>query len=149
VQLALKHPELFASAGFGALYRPSWLPHNPLADSLLAQDGASHAKLRVLVSRAFTPRSLARIEPRIRVIAGQCAEQLCDRVEAEFIAEFAVVFPARVIAEIGIGSTTLPPSRPSHRRRRSPSASAAPSSRSRVTFERSWAPGAARPVTTW
>jgi cytochrome P450 len=100
VQLALKHPELFASAGFGALYRPSWLPHNPLADSLLAQDGASHAKLRVLVSRAFTPRSLARIEPRIRVIAGQCAEQLCDRVEAEFIAEFAVVFPARVIAEI-------------------------------------------------
>jgi cytochrome P450 len=100
VQHALKHPELFSSSGFEALYRPSWLPHNPLADSLLARDGESHAKLRALVSRAFTPRSLARLEPRIREIAAECVEHLHTRGEADFIADFAVVYPARVIAEV-------------------------------------------------
>lgn len=100
VQFALKHPELFSSAGFEALYKPTWLPHNPLADSLITKDGDAHAKLRALVSRAFTARSIARLEPRVRAIAAESTERLKTLGEADFIAEFAALFPARVIAEI-------------------------------------------------
>jgi len=100
VQYALKHPELFSSAGFEALYKPAWLPHNPLADSLLTREGESHAKLRALVSRAFTPRSLARIEPRIEAIARELVARLPADTEIDFIDELAVPFPARVIAEV-------------------------------------------------
>lgn len=97
---ALKHPELFSSAGFGALYQPSWLPPNPLADSLFTKDGPDHAKLRGLVSRAFSPKNIQMIEPRIRQIAHECASDLLTGDSCDFIERFAVPFPARVIAEI-------------------------------------------------
>jgi len=100
VQHALQHPELFSSTGFEMLYRPPWLPHNPLASSLFTMDGQSHSKLRALVSRAFTPRNLGRLQPRIREIASECAKRLVGRGEVDFITEFAVPFPARVIAEV-------------------------------------------------
>lgn len=100
VLFALKHPELFSSAGFEALYKPSWLPHNPLADSLFTKDGHGHARLRALVQRAFSPRSTARLEPRIRAIAAECAEDLRGCAECDYVERFAVAFPARVIAEL-------------------------------------------------
>lgn len=100
VQAALKQSERFSSAAFEALYKPPWLPHNPLGDSLITRDGAAHAKLRTLVSRAFTPRGIARLEPRIRELAIECAEQLRGHEKLDFIAEFACKFPAQVIAEL-------------------------------------------------
>lgn len=100
VQYALKHPELFSSSAFQAILRPSWLPYNPLADSLLVKDGPDHAKLRTLLSRAFTPKSVAQLEPRVVELAAELADLLLERDECDFISEFAVAFPARVIAEI-------------------------------------------------
>jgi cytochrome P450 len=97
---ALKHPEIFSSAGFEALYKPAWLPHNPLADSLFTMDGPAHTKLRALVARAFAPKSMARLEPRVRTIAAECAEALLGCEECDFVERFSVAFPARVIAEI-------------------------------------------------
>ncbi len=58
----LKNPEVFSSAGFEALLKPSWLPHNPVADSILTKDGPAHAKLRAVVSRVFAPRAVARLD---------------------------------------------------------------------------------------
>lgn len=76
VQFALKHPELFSSAGFEAMFKPPWLPHNPLGDSLLTREGSAHAKLRTLVSRAFTPRSLTRLQTRLEQLAAECVDGL-------------------------------------------------------------------------
>jgi cytochrome P450 len=100
VQYALKHPELFSSAGFQTMLRPAWLPYNPLGDSLLVKDGPDHTKLRALLSRAFTPRNIARLEPRIRELAAALTERLSTRDEFDFISEYAALFPAQVIAEI-------------------------------------------------
>ena len=71
VERVLKNPQVFSSAGFEALLEPSWLPHNPLADSMLAKDGPAHARLRAQVSRVFAPRAIARLEPRVRAIAAR------------------------------------------------------------------------------
>ena len=100
VEYVLKNPQVFSSSGFEALLKPAWLPHNPIGDSILVKDGAGHAKLRALLSRAFTPKSIARLEVRIREIAAALAGRLSTLGEADFVAEFCSPLPGRVIAEI-------------------------------------------------
>ena len=99
VERILKSPELFAQ-GFRAAWQPPWLPENPLASSILALDGAPHARLRAIVSRAFGPRVMSRLEPRVRAIAGELASGIAARGEAEVIAALAVPLPAFVIGDL-------------------------------------------------
>ena len=106
VEYVLKNPQLFSSAGFEALLKPAWLPHNPLGDSILTKDGPGHTKLRALLSHAFNPRAVARLEVRIREIAAELAERLNTLGDADVVAEFCSPLPGRVIAEIlGIDAT--------------------------------------------
>ena len=100
VVFVLKHPELFSSHGFRAAWEPEWLGYNPVARSILAMDGAPHAKLRALVTRAIGARALLRLEPRIRELAGWLAEQAARAGEVEFISAFALPLPAFVIADL-------------------------------------------------
>lgn len=100
VEYVLKNPQVFSSSGFEALLKPAWLPHNPIGDSILAKDGAGHAKLRALLSRAFTPSAIARFEERIREIAANLGDRLSTLGEVDFVAEFCGPLPGRVIAEI-------------------------------------------------
>ncbi len=68
--------------------------------SMLDLDPPDHTRLRSLVSKAFTPRSVAALEPRIAEIV----EELLDRVEGEeqfdLIDSFAFPLPVIVIAEM-------------------------------------------------
>jgi hypothetical protein len=100
VEYVLKNPQIFSSAGFEALVKPAWLPHNPIGDSILTKDGIGHAKLRALLSSAFTPRAIARLEVRIRQFASELADRLNAFGEVDFVAEFCSPLPGRVIAEI-------------------------------------------------
>jgi cytochrome P450 len=100
VAFILKSPEVFSSRGFKAAWQPPWLEYNPLAESMLALDGPAHARLRALVTGAFGPRAIARLEPRIRALAGELADDLAARGEADFIAGFALPLPAFVIGEL-------------------------------------------------
>ncbi|HWU90211.1 MAG TPA: cytochrome P450 [Kofleriaceae bacterium] len=99
IEHVLKHPEVFAS-GFEPIFKPAWLGHNPLGDSLITKDGPAHAKLRALVSKAFTPRALARLEPRIRAVCIEVAEHLAQVREGDFIDELCARLPGLVIAEL-------------------------------------------------
>lgn len=99
VEYVLKHPKLFNS-GFESWFKPVWLPHNPLGDSLVTMEGPAHAKLRALVSRAFTSRALARLEPRIRAACIEVADHLAAVREGDFIDELCARLPSYVIAEI-------------------------------------------------
>ncbi|PRP93531.1 cytochrome P450 [Enhygromyxa salina] len=100
VQYVLRHPELFTSTAFEAILRPAWLPHSPVADSILAKDGPEHSKLRALVTKAFTPKSIAALGPRVTQLATEFAEAMRGRERLDFISAFATPFPASVIAEI-------------------------------------------------
>ena len=70
---------------------------------LLFMDPPRHTKLRAIISRAFTPRSIAALEPRIRELSRQLLDRIGDREEVELVAEYPAPLPAMVIAEmIGI-----------------------------------------------
>jgi len=70
--------------------------------SMLFLDDPEHKRLRNLVSRAFTPRSVAELRP----VVEQVATELLDAVEAEGVAEFDLIdrlaapLPAIAIARI-------------------------------------------------
>jgi cytochrome P450 len=106
VQLVLKNPQMFSSAGFRAAMVPPWLEQNPFAESLVVMDPPEHTKLRNLVNRAFGPRGIAWIEPRIQSLASELSARLSTHKEADFVAEFAIPLPSEVIGEIlGVDSS--------------------------------------------
>src|SRR5579884_2589576 len=46
-------------------------PHDPIQASMIATDPPRHQRLRSLVSKAFTPRAIAALEPRIAAITDE------------------------------------------------------------------------------
>lgn len=63
-------------------------------------DPPQHTKLRALISRAFTPRVIANLEPRIRQLSRELLEPAIERGEFDLAAEYAVPLPMKVIAEL-------------------------------------------------
>ena len=63
-------------------------------------DPPRHTKLRALISKAFTPRMVANLEPRIRELSRQLLDQMIERGEMDLAADFSVPLPMLVIAEM-------------------------------------------------
>jgi len=63
-------------------------------------DPPRHTKLCALISKAFTPRVVANLEPRIRELSRQLLDQTIERGEMDLAADFAVPLPMLVIAEM-------------------------------------------------
>ncbi|MCT9929759.1 cytochrome P450 [Planotetraspora sp. A-T 1434] len=59
-----------------------------------------HTRLRRLVSKAFTPRMVESLRPRVRKIATELAEGLAERGGGDLLAEVAEPLPVTVIAEM-------------------------------------------------
>ena len=68
--------------------------------SFLAMDPPRHDRLRALVSKGFTPRRVAELEPRIRAIAVETLDALAGRDHWDFIRDFAGKLPMDVISEM-------------------------------------------------
>jgi len=76
---------------------------------MIFTDPPRHGKLRALVSRAFTPRSIAALEPRVRRIVGELLDAVAGRPEVDVAAELAVPLPMRVIAAmLGVPAADQP-----------------------------------------
>jgi cytochrome P450 len=83
-----------------------WVPGflEPLERNMLDLDDPDHARLRALVSKAFTPRIIERLRGRIEALC----EELLDAMERErkreggtdLVAGYALPLPATVIAEL-------------------------------------------------
>lgn len=112
----LRQPRLFSSElGMGSLMRGEVSPRlaRPVTRNtdvdiatlriLIATDPPDHTMLRRLVSRGFTPRAIAALEPRIRRIADSCVDSLLaasEIGEADFVRHLAEPLPVLVIAEL-------------------------------------------------
>jgi cytochrome P450 len=71
--------------------------------SMLGTDGEEHARLRGLVNKAFTPRIVKRLEPRMREIARELVEEALTLGEVDLVQALTYPLPVTVIAEmIGI-----------------------------------------------
>jgi len=113
VTLAFRDFEAFSSTN-GVMIEPSvWGPDAWKFVSFVAMDPPRHTRMRSLVSRAFTPRRVAALEPRIREIAGKYLDVALDRGSFDFMADIAARLPMDVISElIGVPE----PERPEVRR---------------------------------
>jgi cytochrome P450 len=68
-------------------------------------DPPQHSKMRALISRAFTPKSIAALEPRIRDLSRKLLDNILTRDVVDIATEYSVPLPMTVIAEmIGIPS---------------------------------------------
>ncbi|SMD25335.1 cytochrome P450 [Kibdelosporangium aridum] len=63
------------------------------------KDPPEHTHMRGLVQKAFTPRSIERLRPRIRQLTRSLIPGLRDEPSADFLARFAFTLPLAVIAE--------------------------------------------------
>ena len=64
------------------------------------QEGEAHARLRRLVSQAFTPRSVERLRPVMREVAHELLDRFAAAGRCEFVAAFAAPYPVRVIGAL-------------------------------------------------
>jgi hypothetical protein len=67
---------------------------------MLLKDGTDHARLRGLVNKAFTPRVVAELRPRVQAIADELLDAAARRGELDAIADLGLPLPVIVIAEL-------------------------------------------------
>lgn len=70
------------------------------APRLLFSDPPTHTRLRKLVSRAFTPKRIKDLEPKIREFTAALLDRAAGKGELELMADLAVPLPVMVIAEM-------------------------------------------------
>jgi cytochrome P450 len=75
-------------------------PLSALTRQMLFLDPPDHTRLRGLVSRAFTPRMIEKLRPRIQQLVDELLAPARERGQMEVISEFAYPLPAIVIAEM-------------------------------------------------
>jgi cytochrome P450 len=68
--------------------------------SMLGTDGDEHTRLRGLVNKAFTPRIVSRLEPRLRAVAGQLVDEALAKPEVDLVQALTYPLPVTAIAEI-------------------------------------------------
>jgi cytochrome P450 family 142 subfamily A polypeptide 1 len=89
-----KTPEVFCS---GMSSRPE---RGILIPSMINMDDPDHKRRRNLVNSGFTPRRLQESEAKIRRIARQLINKVCERGECEFVREIAAPLPLIMIGDM-------------------------------------------------
>src|SRR5215207_5751777 len=72
----------------------------PLSENMLDKDPPDHERLRRLVSKAFTPRLIERMRPRVQEIADTLLDAVKDKGGMDLIDDYAFPLPITVIAEL-------------------------------------------------
>lgn len=67
---------------------------------MLNMDPPNHTRLRNLVHKAFTPRIVRQIQPRIQEICDELLDTIADKNEMDIMEDYAAIVPAMVIAEM-------------------------------------------------
>ena len=99
VWFAMRHPELFTSAGGGL-----GLGEQPLIP--LEVDPPEHTKYRRLLNPRFVPREIEKLEPGIRRIVRELIDRFAPRGSCDFHDELATPMPSGIFLEL----MGLPPS---------------------------------------
>lgn len=92
----LNDPVTFSNSGLGAGGPAELLP----AQTMLTADPPDHGRLRSVVSRAFTPRSVISLEPRMKELSAELLAPLADGADYDVVSEVAQQVPVLVIAEM-------------------------------------------------
>jgi cytochrome P450 len=99
VVAAFKDPLTFSNAEGVALERSSQGQASATA-SFLAMDPPRHDQMRALVSRGFTPRRVADLEPRIRALSDRYVDEFAAAGRCDLIRDLAARLPMAVVSEL-------------------------------------------------
>lgn len=91
-----------AKTRFAEMIRQQQEQYGPMssAQTMLTSDPPDHTRLRRLVSKAFTPRAVENLRPRIQEIVDYLLDDAGKRGEFDIIHEVAYPLPVIVIAEM-------------------------------------------------
>ena len=97
-----RDPARFSSAKGVLVNDPKRVPDPPvaMAPSILELDPPEHPRYRKIVSRAFTPKAVTRLEPRIRELTRQVFDAAPVDQDLDFVDHIAAPLPLLVIAEL-------------------------------------------------
>ncbi|HEX8006553.1 MAG TPA: cytochrome P450, partial [Trebonia sp.] len=108
VRGALADPRL-AKDWLAHMTPDGWTPdpvNGYLNRHLLNMDPPDHTRLRRLVSKAFTPRRVESLRPRVEAITASLADAIEGRDEVDLVESFALPLPVTVICELlGVPAT--------------------------------------------
>ena len=91
---ALPSPAL--KARLQELYKEGWPP----LSTMLTEDPPSHTRYRRLVSKAFTPSRIRKLDPEIRAICRELVAEFDGATHVDFLRRFAVPLPVRAVAVV-------------------------------------------------
>ena len=91
-----------AETSFSQMMREQQEQYGPMsnAQTMLTSDPPDHTRLRKLVSKAFTPRAVENLRPRIQEIVDFVLAEVGERGKFEIIHDLAYPLPVIVIAEM-------------------------------------------------
>ncbi len=96
----LRHSGAGVRRSDGTTMRSAAMPEQFVDEFMLQRDPPAHTRLRKLVSRAFTPRAVERLRPRIEAIAHEQVDAALRRGRMDAIADLALPVPATLICEM-------------------------------------------------
>ena len=73
--------------------------HN-LNNWIVFQDPPSHTRLRRLISKSFTPRSISAFEPKIEKIVNDLLDEIGNKEKFDLVSEFSFRLPAAVMCDL-------------------------------------------------
>ena len=104
VAYALKHPALFSSTaprlGGQTIDVVGTILGRPTVPALINTDPPVHTRMRSIVSRAFTPKQISALEPRVRELSRGLVRELSAHAEFDVMEGLATPLPIIVIAEM-------------------------------------------------
>lgn len=81
----------------------------PNVDTMLTEDPPLQRRYRKFVDGAFSPSSLKALEPFIESLANELIDKFADKGQCEFLSEFGIPLPLRVIiSQMGAPEKDLP-----------------------------------------
>jgi cytochrome P450 len=95
----LRHPHASSERG-ASLLAPTVRRRARERPSFLSLDPPDHTRLRRLVSKAFTPRTIAGLGPRIRTITGELLTAAAAAGQLEVVSQLAYPLPVLIISEL-------------------------------------------------
>jgi cytochrome P450 len=97
---ASRNPELFSSAAGATSMIDLPVEFNEYFGSMINMDDPRHARLRRIVSRAFTPKMIKKFEEDVQRTAGQIVDDLLVTGPCDFVQQVSARLPLKIICEM-------------------------------------------------
>ena len=94
-----RNPEIFQS-GKGSNIGDLPPPFLQAFGSMINMDDPSHARLRRIVSRGFTPKMVARAEANVAHVTRQIIDNVIEKGECDFVTDIAARLPLAIICQM-------------------------------------------------